>query len=107
MFFTPREQAFGSRIFVASNRLQYMATADKINLATNLGDRGMVLIDEIRDLFNYPPLPDGAGQHAPIRDEYYFADSPKKPEDEPPVKPTETPDKQAEPDEEENPNADE
>ena len=31
-------------------------------------------IDEIRDLFNYPPLPDGAGQHAPIRGEYYMVD---------------------------------
>ena len=32
------------------------------------------MIDEIRELFNWGPLPDGAGQHAPIRGEYYFAD---------------------------------
>ena len=35
------------------------------------------MIDEIRELFNYPPLPDGKGQHAPIRGEYYMADEGK------------------------------
>ncbi len=77
MFFTPREQAYGARVWVTANRLQYMATADKISMATQLGDRGMILIDEIRALFNYPPLPDGSGRRAPIRGEYYFADEGK------------------------------
>lgn len=72
MVFTYREKAEGAEIIVNANRLQYMSTANKIALATNLGDRGMILIDEIRDLFNYPPLPDGAGQKAPIRGEYYM-----------------------------------
>lgn len=72
MLFTSREKAEGAEIIVNANRLQYMSTANKIALATNLGDRGMILIDEIRDLFNYPPLPDGAGQRAPIRGEYYM-----------------------------------
>ena len=31
-------------------------------------------IDEIRELFNYPPLPNGDGQHAPLRGEYKFVD---------------------------------
>ena len=35
------------------------------------------MIDEIRELFNYPPLENGAGQHAPIRGEYYMADEGK------------------------------
>ena len=30
----------------------------------------MLTIDEIRELFNYPALPDGAGQYTPIRGEY-------------------------------------
>lgn len=77
MLFTKTEQSYGAKIFVNSNRLQYMATRDKISLAQQLGDRGMILIDEIRELFNYPPLPDGAGQHAPIRGEYYFTDQPR------------------------------
>jgi hypothetical protein len=43
-------------------------------MAKELGDRGVLMIDEIRELFNYEPLPDGAGQHAPIRGEYYMVD---------------------------------
>lgn len=42
-------------------------------MARQLGDRGAMMIDEIRRLFNYEPLPDGAGQRAPIRGEYHFA----------------------------------
>jgi hypothetical protein len=49
-----------------------MPVTAKVNIAETLGDRGMILIDEIRELFNYPPLPDGKGQHAPIRGEYYM-----------------------------------
>jgi hypothetical protein len=30
----------------------------------------VLTIDEIRELFNYAPLPDGAGQYTPIRGEY-------------------------------------
>lgn len=67
----------GNRIAFASNRLQYMSTGDKVTMAKELGDRGAIMIDEIRELFNYPPLPDGAGQHAPIRGEYYMADQGK------------------------------
>ena len=44
----------------------------KINMAQQLGDRGMITINEVRELFNYPPLLEG-GDKAPIRGEYYFA----------------------------------
>lgn len=72
MLFTPSEQAHGSRVFATANRLQYMPTAQKISMAQQLGDRGMIMIDEVRALFNYPPLPDGLGQNAPIRGEFYM-----------------------------------
>lgn len=68
--FSERERAQGSGIRAASNRLQYMSTTAKVQMAKELGDRGAILIDEIRELFNYDPLPDGAGQVAPIRGEY-------------------------------------
>ena len=71
MFFTNREIAVGNRVYVSSNRLQYMSVTHKISLAQQLGDRGMITINEIRELFNYPPLPEG--DRAPIRGEYYFA----------------------------------
>ena len=74
MTYTTRETHQGNRIFFASNRLQYMSVGEKVNVSKELGDRGAILIDEIRELFNYPPLPDGKGQHAPIRGEYYMAD---------------------------------
>ena len=73
MFFTQRELAVGNRIQVTANRLQYMSVSHKIAMAQQLGDRGMITLDEIRALFNYPPLENGSGQRAPIRGEYYFA----------------------------------
>jgi len=72
--YTPQELNRGNRITFTANRLQYMATGTKITMAKELGDRGVLMIDEIRELFNYDPLPDGAGQHAPIRGEYYMVD---------------------------------
>ncbi len=72
MLFTSVEQAHGSAVFVTANRLQYMPVAQKISMIATLGDRGYLMIDEGRALFNYPPLPDGAGQHAPIRGEFYM-----------------------------------
>lgn len=74
MLFTERERAAGAFLMATANRLQYMSTAEKINYATNMGDRGYVMIDEIRDVFNLPPLPNGLGQRIPIRGEYYFLD---------------------------------
>lgn len=72
--FSERERAQGSFLMANANRLQYMSTSQKVQMAKELGDRGAILIDEIRELFNYPPLPDGAGQVAPIRGEYKATD---------------------------------
>lgn len=74
MLFSERERAQGSDIIASANRLQYMSVTQKVSMARELGDRGAILIDEIRELFNYPPLPDGAGQVAPIRGEYKATD---------------------------------
>lgn len=74
MLFSERERAQGSFLIANANRLQYMSTSQKVQMAKELGDRGAILIDEIRELFNYAPLPDGAGQVAPIRGEYKATD---------------------------------
>ncbi len=74
MVFTQRELNNGNRVTFTANRLQYMSVSSKVSMAKELGDRGILMIDEIRELFNYDPLPDGAGQHAPIRGEYYMVD---------------------------------
>lgn len=68
--FSERERAQGSGVIANASRLQYMTTTQKVQMAKELGDRGAIMIDEIRELFNYPPLPDGSGQVAPIRGEY-------------------------------------
>lgn len=73
--YTERERAQGSSLIANANRLQYMSVAAKVQMAKELGDRGAILIDEIRELFNYAPLPDGAGQVAPIRGEYKATDT--------------------------------
>jgi len=70
MVFTERERNGGNAITFTANRLQYMNIGSKISMAQQLGDRGVLTIDEIRALFNYEPLPDGAGQYTPIRGEY-------------------------------------
>lgn len=72
MIYSKEEQGYNNKISVTANRLQYMTTSEKVAYARDLGDRGMVLIDEVRELFNLEPLPDGAGQVAPIRGEYYM-----------------------------------
>ena len=74
MIYTDRELVAGNKATLTANRLQYMSVADKVSVSQQLGDRGALLIDEIRELFNYPALADGAGQHAPIRGEYYMVD---------------------------------
>lgn len=78
MLFTPTEQGHGSAVYITANRLQYMPVTTKISMAQQLGDRGMLMIDEARELFNYPPLPDGKGQEAPIRGEYYMVGDDKE-----------------------------
>jgi len=70
LVFSERERNGGNRITFTANRLQYMSVTQKIAMAQQLGDRGVLTIDEIRELFNYAPLPDGAGQYTPIRGEY-------------------------------------
>lgn len=73
MLFSQKERSLGSFVSISSNRLQYMSVANKIALVRDLGDRGMITIDEARALLNYGPLPDGAGAMVPIRGEYYNA----------------------------------
>ena len=73
--FSERERAQGSYLIANANRLQYMTVTQKVQMAKELGDRGAILIDEIRELFNYEPLPNGAGQVAPIRGEYKATDT--------------------------------
>lgn len=70
--YTDLERSYGSYVRVDANRLQYMSTTAKVQMAKELGDRGMLTINEMRELFNYPPIPNG--DTAVIRGEYYSVD---------------------------------
>ena len=71
MLFTFREQAAGASITATANRLQYMTNADKLNVSAQMMDRGLMSRNEIREIWNLPPV-DG-GDELMIRAEYVNA----------------------------------
>lgn len=71
MLFTFREQSQGNMVTATANRIQYMSNADKLQVTNGFADRGMATIDELREIWNLPPLPDDKGKAIPIRGEYY------------------------------------
>jgi hypothetical protein len=70
--FSERERSLGSHVMATANRLQYMTTTAKVNMAQQLLDRGVMSINEARELFNYPAV-DG-GDVRTIRGEYKNTD---------------------------------
>lgn len=73
MLFTFREQTQGSKVIATANRLQYMTNADKLSVSAQMADRGLMTRNEIREIWNLPPLPEPLGSQLPIRGEYYNA----------------------------------
>lgn len=70
--FTETEIQHGSYVMLTANRLQYMSTTEKLNVSAQLADRGIMNRDEIREIWNMPPIPNGSGQAYTIRGEYYL-----------------------------------
>ena len=73
MLFTFREQSQGSKVAATSNRLQYMSNADKLNVSAQLLDRGIMSINDVREIWQLPPVE--GGDVRIIRGEYYNADT--------------------------------
>ena len=71
MLFSERERSFGNRITFTANRVQYMSNADKLAVAAQMADRGLMTRNEIREIFNLPPLDEPYGNQIPARGEYY------------------------------------
>ena len=74
MLFTLREQSAGNAVLLIASRLQYMTSAEKLSVSSALADRGILNRDEVRAIWNLPPLPNGEGQAYIIRGEYWNAD---------------------------------
>ena len=72
MLFTFREQSEGNRVMATANRLQYMSNADKLSVSSQMLDRGIMTINDVREIWNMPPV-DG-GDVRIIRGEYYNAE---------------------------------
>ena len=72
MLFTFREQSQGNRVMATANRLQYMSNKDKLDVSAQMLDRGIMTINEIREIWNLAPVEGGDSRI--IRGEYYSAD---------------------------------
>lgn len=72
MLFSERERAQGSYLIANANRLQYMSTSQKVQMAQQLLDRGVMSRNEARELFNYGTIEGGDAFF--IRGEYINAD---------------------------------
>lgn len=59
MTFTPKELSFNNSIIFSANRLQYASNNTKLQVSTQLFDRGMLNRNQIMDIWNMPRLEDG------------------------------------------------
>lgn len=76
MIYSPRERAAKSGFMLTSNRLQYMTNNDKLKVSVQMMDRGLMTRNEIRQIWNLPPV-DG-GDEMLVRAEYVNANTRKE-----------------------------
>ena len=72
MLFTLREQSQGNYVQATANRLQYLSNKEKLDVSSQMLDRGIMSINDVREIWNLPPV-DG-GDVRIIRGEYYNAE---------------------------------
>ena len=72
MLFTFREQSQGNAVMATANRLQYLSNSEKLNVSSQMLDRGIMSINDVRDIWNLPPVE--GGDTRIIRGEYWSAD---------------------------------
>ena len=76
MIYSPIELNTGNRLILTANRVQFMTNADKLNVSAQMADRGIMTINEIRDIWNLAPVE--GGNRFIARGEYYFLDEGKE-----------------------------
>jgi phage portal protein BeeE len=72
MMFTARERAHGNSVVFTTNRLQYTSNKVKLELSKTFLDRGVMMVNEVRELWSLPALEDGDTRF--IRKEYADVD---------------------------------
>ena len=72
MLYTLREQSQGNLVMATANRLQYLSNSEKLNVSSQMLDRGIMSINDVREIWNLPPVEGGDARI--IRGEYYNAD---------------------------------
>ena len=68
MTFTDAERKRGNGVHWSANRLQYMSNTEKLNVSSQLFDRGILSLNMIMDIWNLPHVEDGDKRY--IRKEY-------------------------------------
>ena len=68
MTYTEQERKRGNAIVWSANRLQYMTNADKLQVSSQMFDRGVLSLNDIMDIWNLPHVEDGDKRY--IRREY-------------------------------------
>ena len=71
MLFTFREQSQGNFVMATANRLQYLSNKEKLEVSSQMLDRGIMSINDVREIWNLSPVDDG--DQRIIRGEYYSA----------------------------------
>ena len=68
MTYNHNERKRGNAIVWSANRLQYMTSQDKLNVSSQMFDRGILSINDVMDVWSLPHVPDGDKRY--IRKEY-------------------------------------
>lgn len=68
MTYSQNERTRSNAIVWSANRLQYMTNVDKLNVSSQMFDRGILSINDVMDVWNLPHVPDGDKRY--IRKEY-------------------------------------
>jgi hypothetical protein len=73
MLFTPKELAFGNQVIFSANRMQYASNTTKLNVSTQLYDRGLITLNQVMDIWNMAHVENGDTRK--IRGEYVDIDA--------------------------------
>jgi hypothetical protein len=68
MTFSPREISTGNAVMFTANRLQYASNNSKLEISTQLFDRGILTTNQVMDIWNMAHVEDGDKRY--IRKEY-------------------------------------